>query len=287
MMVHGDTMANMQRDDEMTAYVREGGFSPRAIFFDVDGTLVSHRTKRVPPSAVAALAELRRRGCKVFVATGRSMPEFVYLPLQELTFDGYVLVGGQEARDGEGNVIFADPIVGHDLDVLLEEFRACRRPILFYESVRMYANFVNDHVRRVEEEVSTPVPPIDEPRADLPVLKAIIYEDDSREDDFMARLPGCKATRWHRGAYDVVPAAGGKVAGIQALLDHFGIAREQTMAFGDGENDADMLRFVRTGVAMGNCDDEARAAADVVCGDIDEDGLACALADFGLIDPLG
>ena len=257
--------------------------APRAIFFDVDGTLVSHRTKRVPPSTVAALAELRRRGCKVIVATGRSMPEFGFLPLQDLTFDGYVLVGGQEARDVDGKVIFSDPIVGYDLAVLLEEFRARRRPILFYESVRMYANFVNDHVRQVEAEVSTPVPPIDEPRPDLPVLKAIIYEDATREDDLMARLPGCKATRWHRGAYDVVPAAGGKVAGIQALLDHYGIAPEQTMAFGDGENDADMLRYVHTGVAMGNGDADAKAAADVVCGDIDEDGLARALADFGLI----
>lgn len=287
MIVRDGAAGRMRPDGEAIGRACLHDLAPRAIFFDIDGTLVSHRTKRVPPSAVAALAELRRRGCKVFVATGRSMPEFSYLPLQDLVFDGYVLVGGQEARDAEGNVIFADPIVGHDLDVLLDEFWARRRPVLFYESVRMYANYVNDHVRRVEEEVSTPVPAVGEPRADLPVLKAIIYEDASREDDLMARLPGCKATRWHPGAYDIVPAAGGKVAGIQALLDHFGIERERTMAFGDGENDVDMLRFVQTGVAMGNGDAEALAAADIVCGDIDEDGLARALVDLGLISSLG
>ena len=70
--------------------------APRAFFFDVDGTLVSHKTKRVPPSTVEALEELRRRGCKVFVATGRSMSEFHFLPLQDLEFDGYVLVGGRK-----------------------------------------------------------------------------------------------------------------------------------------------------------------------------------------------
>ena len=257
--------------------------APQAFFFDVDGTLVSHRTKRVPPSTVEALDELRRRGNKVFVATGRSMSEFHFLPLQDLTFDGYVLVGGQEARDADRNVVFADPIVGHDLDVLHEEFYARRRPILFYESVRMYINLVTDHVRQVEEEVSTPVPEIDEPCPDLPVLKAIVYEDSLREDDLMSRLPGCKATRWHRGAYDIVPAHGGKVAGIKALLDHFGIAPERTMAFGDGENDADMLRFARIGVCMGNGDADAHAAADYICGDIDDDGLARALEHFGLI----
>ena len=257
--------------------------APRACFFDVDGTLVSHKTRRVPPSTVAALAELRRRGCKVFVATGRSMLEFGFLPLQDLTFDGYVAVGGQEACDAEGRTIFTDPITGYDLDILLEEFHAHRRPILFYESERMYINFVNDHVRQVEYEVSTPIPQLGEPDPAYPVLKAIVYEDSSHEDEVMVRLPGCKATRWHRGAYDIVPTAGGKVAGIQALLDHYGIPREQTMAFGDGENDADMLRYVATGVAMGNGDPDAKAAADYICGDIDEDGLARALEHFDLI----
>ena len=99
----------------------------------------------------------------------------------------------------------------------------------------------------------------------------------------MARLPGCIANRWHRGAYDIVPATGGKVAGIKAYLDRFGIAPEETMAFGDGENDADMLRFAHVGVAMGNADPAAIEAADYVCGDIDEDGLARALERFGLI----
>ena len=49
------------------------------------------------------------------------------------------------------------------------------------------------------------------------------------------------------------------------------------MAFGDGENDAEMLSFAGTGVAVAASDPAARAAADVVCGDVDEDGIARAL----------
>lgn len=255
---------------------------PQALFFDVDGTLVSHRTKRVPPSTVTALRALRAQGRKVFVATGRSMQEFAFLPLDGLVFDGYVLVGGQEARDADGTIVYADPLTGPDLDVLRAEFFACRRPILFYESERMYINFVNDHVRRVEAEVSTPLPPVGEPD-DRPVLKVIVYQTEDEVGDFMARLPGCKATRWHRGAFDVVPKDGGKAAGIRALLRRYGIDPQLTMAFGDGENDVDMFGCVRTGVAMGNADPAARATADVVCGDIDEDGIARALEVFGLL----
>ena len=56
------------------------------------------------------------------------------------------------------------------------------------------------------------------------------------------------------------------------------------MAFGDGENDIEMLRFVGVGVAMGNGGDAVKAAADYVTDAVDEDGIAKALRHFGLID---
>ena len=43
----------------------------KAIFFDVDGTLVSFRTHVVSPAVLAALHSLRARGIKLFVASGR------------------------------------------------------------------------------------------------------------------------------------------------------------------------------------------------------------------------
>ena len=70
---------------------------------------------------------------------------------------------------------------------------------------------------------------------------------------------------------------------LREVCERYGIASEETMAFGDGENDAEMLSFARTGVAVAASDPAARAAADVVCGDIDEDGIARALEGFGLL----
>ena len=55
------------------------------------------------------------------------------------------------------------------------------------------------------------------------------------------------------------------------------------MAFGDGENDADMLKFAGIGVAMGNAAEKAKAAADYVTDHIDSDGVEKALLHFGLI----
>ena len=45
------------------------------------------------------------------------------------------------------------------------------------------------------------------------------------------------------------------------------------MAFGDGNNDIEMLRAVGNGIAMGNASDDLKAVADEICGDVSEDGI--------------
>ena len=42
----------------------------KAIFLDVDGTLISFKTHRVPASALDALREAHARGVQLFIATG-------------------------------------------------------------------------------------------------------------------------------------------------------------------------------------------------------------------------
>jgi hydroxymethylpyrimidine pyrophosphatase-like HAD family hydrolase len=56
------------------------------------------------------------------------------------------------------------------------------------------------------------------------------------------------------------------------------------MAFGDGENDVDMLEFAGLSVCMGNGAPEAKAVADYVTDSVGEDGIEKALIHFGLLD---
>ena len=80
----------------------------------------------------------------------------------------------------------------------------------------------------------------------------------------------------------VIPEKGGKVAGIRRVLEDFAISREEIMAFGDGENDMDMLEFAGTGIAMGNADPQVKARADEVTESVDENGVVRALYRHGL-----
>ena len=91
-------------------------------------------------------------------------------------------------------------------------------------------------------------------------------------------------TRWNFGGLDIIAPGGGKVTGIRKYLDRCGLQPEEIIAFGDGENDLDMLRFAGIGVAMGNAEVAVKEAADFVTADIDDDGIAKALRHFGLIE---
>ena len=96
-------------------------------------------------------------------------------------------------------------------------------------------------------------------------------------------MPGAKiAAGWDR-AVDVIPASGGKGIGIEKLLAYFGIDRADALAFGDGNNDREMLLTVGTGVAMENGSPELKAIADAVCGPVDRDGVYWYCAENGLI----
>ena len=72
-------------------------------------------------------------------------------------------------------------------------------------------------------------------------------------------------------------------ASLAAVHVEHGIRQEEMIAFGDGENDMEMLQFAGIGVAMGNAEAEVKALADYVTADIDDDGIWKACKHFGLI----
>ena len=59
--------------------------------------------------------------------------------------------------------------------------------------------------------------------------------------------------------------------------------RSQAIAFGDGNNDIQMLKAVGTGVAMENASDDLKAVADEICRDVAEDGVYQYCLENGLI----
>ena len=110
------------------------------------------------------------------------------------------------------------------------------------------------------------------------------YSDKTVRNAVANQLTGCKVARWSDFAVDIISDTGGKTAGIQAYLTKNDLSVKGTIAFGDGENDIEMLEFVQIGVAMGNAPEAVKKHADHVTASVDDNGIAEALRKLNVID---
>src|SRR5574344_2019749 len=98
----------------------------KALFFDIDGTLVSFQTHRIPDSTLEALTLAREKGLKLFISTGR--PPRVINNLGDFSFDGFITMNGSYCYDHQGTVLYKSSIPAEDVQVMsgiLEKEKQC------------------------------------------------------------------------------------------------------------------------------------------------------------------
>ena len=83
-----------------------------------------------------------------------------------------------------------------------------------------------------------------------------------------------------RNLVEVADKNAGKKAGLAFFTELLGLKREETAAFGDADNDIDMIRYAGCGIAMANASEACKRAADFITGHHDEDGVAEGLRDI-------
>lgn len=253
----------------------------KAIFFDMDGTLFSHKAGKIPGSARNALWKLKERDIKVVVTTGRHLVEMEELSVLDFPFDAYITVNGQICLDEQKEPFFLNPIQGQDKEKLVHIFQEKKIPVIINGRNGIYINCVTEDVQKTQEEVCSAIPPVLEYDGGEIFMASIFRRKENEEDIHI--FDNLSITRWNKRAVDVVPIGSGKTKGIEVFLEKYGISREETMAFGDGENDMGMIEFAKIGVAMGNAKTKVQNVADYVADDIDRDGIKKALERFGLI----
>lgn len=256
----------------------------KAIFFDIDGTLVSFKTHKVPQATVDALSQLRKKGIKIFVATGRMLT--MTNVLDGIEFDGFIAYNGACCTDGNKNILFKHTIPRKDLDNLLKRLEYDPFPVSFMCSENMFVNYHDPVVLKVASLVNVSPPIVKDPHEVIKedVYQLCIYVDEDKLAEIIKDvLPDCISGRWIPEFADLNMRGISKQSGIDKIIRHYGINIDETMAFGDGGNDISMLKHVAIGVAMGNSQDNVKAAADYIAGHVDENGLPLALEHFGLI----
>lgn len=252
-----------------------------AVFFDIDGTLVSFKTHSIPKSTKDAIGALKRKGVKVFIATGRPYSDINNL--EDLEFDGYITANGAYCMTVDGNVIHKNLIPYDNLLRLIDFQKRHPFPCALMTEKGNFINYIDQSVEEIHRLVNLPIPPI---KALEETIMDGVFQIDAFIDEALEKLviktalTDCEGARWHPLFVDINVINNNKSTGIDKFVEYYGLSLKNTIAFGDGGNDIAMLRHVGLGIAMGNARDEVKHNADYITNSVDEDGILNALRKF-------
>ena len=255
----------------------------KALFFDIDGTLVSFKTHTIPQSTIDAINRAKQAGIKVFISTGR--PKVIINNLGKLEFDGYITMNGAYCFIGADEIIHKSSIPEKDVETVVNLVKKKSLTCIFVQEKKMYIcnpGWMSDEFSTTLNAPSLPVANPDD-IIGTEIFQISPFITPAQEKELMPQIPGCEAGRWHPSFADIVAKGNGKNRGIDEIIKYFDIPLEATMAFGDGGNDISMLKHAAIGVAMGNAKDNVKQAADYVTDTVDNDGILKALEHFKVI----
>lgn len=254
----------------------------KAIFFDIDGTLLSSIDGAFANSTRQALTKLQKKDIKIFIASGRHICEIEEQPIHDIQFDGYACLNGQLIFNKDKKIIQSYPFNKEDTKNILKLFTQKTIPIVLVQDKELYINFVNEYVKHAQDAIATDLPPIKEYQGEN-IYQVTAFCNEEEAQLIMNKLHSCKLTRWNPYGVDIISNTGGKSIGIKDILSYYDIKQEETMAFGDGENDIDMLKFVQIGIAMKNAENYVKEAADYITDTSENDGIYKALKHFNIL----
>lgn len=254
----------------------------KAAFFDIDGTLLSFKTHKVSEGTIKAFDALHRKGIRTFISSGRPM---ILIPEMPVAFDGYITMNGGYCFVGE-TVLLKNPIPQEETDRWLKY--ADRKGIctMIFTEHEMYVNTLSNPVANaIRDQLEFTMPPMIETREMIgrETYQIIAIMPSTRDAEVLEMLPHCRLPRWHPEFSDLVNSENSKAMGIDCILHHYGIDRNECVGFGDGGNDIEMLDYCGIGVAMGNADERVKEHANYVTTSVDDEGIAHALTELGII----
>ena len=263
----------------------------KAVFFDIDGTLVSFKTHKVSEGVQDAIRKMRASGTKVIIATGR--PLYQVDNLGDLEFDGFLTMNGIINYSGGKACRPLPPIIdSHPLakETAVEIARVSvenKLPAFIFAEDKKGINTQNEISLAAFEFINMPLPQIVDIEKIARENDIYMYTVFVTLQDEMKYLRGIRGNidfpRWHPYLVDLIEGGNSKATAMDVFMKYFSISREETMAFGDGGNDIPMLKYAGVGVAMDNASDDVKAAADYITDSVDEDGVVTALKKYNLI----
>jgi len=260
---------------------------------DVDGTLQNSKGK-LSPFTRKTLGQYINWGGRIILATGKLFRsiEVVCRELSlkdwQITGNGAVLV---DPTTGEKQVSSClDTLEVKNIETILNERQVpfvyyqpemilYRKGLLSPKYVKILHKFGEDYVKSIKAGFSENVTEVIKILSFVANVAELEIEKELRKTISQA-CPGIRIIRTTSHYLEYMNRDVSKIEGLKRILGELGVGMELVIAFGDEENDIELLKSAGIGVAMKNASLRVKRAANYVTNSNDEDGVARFLSNF-------
>lgn len=257
----------------------------KLLFFDIDGTLLDEKTGKIPDSAVEAIRKARENGHLAFINSGRTA-SFIGGETDRIEFDGR-LCGCGTYIEYRGKVLEHETLSKEMQDKVIKLLRACHIDAIVEGRYKNYFDVYEKIWGKEFKEFVKKYPfscgtwedeDIDFDKFFMHTTEEsdfeTFYEELEKDFDFIDR---------EQGYYEVLPKGCSKADGIKYMAEYLGMSMEDTISFGDSNNDLPMIECANVSVGMGNGSEEVLKKATFVTKTVEEDGIWYAMEHLGLL----
>lgn len=259
-----------------------------ALFFDIDGTILSDITHEIPESALEALKKAQENGHKTFINTGRTVCSIPPV-IKNIPFDGFLCGCGTHLVYGD-EVILHHSIPYERGREIIQSMKNCKVEGFLEGTEDIY---YSNRISRLE--------PVESSRRYMAGLglgreqameetgyeydKILIYIDEIADGERFFKETGDVLQHIDRlgGVYECIQKGYSKATAIECVKKELHLSDDDIYAFGDSSNDFDMIKAAGHGVIMGKHDPVLEPYAEYITDTVEHDGLYKAMEHYGLI----
>ncbi len=250
---------------------------PKMIVLDLDGTTLN--SKNVIPENLKEILinQVKKRSCRVVLASGRSISSMKLLASDlGLTAPLITLNGGVIIDPATRDIFNEKNLTLDTYKKSLQILNMLNIDFVVFTSFGVFADKPSEItdilIKYTENKIKWT---IDFSSIKNPVKILFIPKSKESNNEIKKQTSLLDIDIIESGFSftEIVPKGVNKGSALKIVANMLTIDAKDIIAFGDNENDIEMLQFAGTGVAMGNAPDHVKAEADLVTDTNDDDGI--------------
>lgn len=257
------------------------------IALDIDGTLLN-MNQEVMPMTKKQLISLQKQGVSVVLSSGRDITSLLeigkQLDMSHYPQSAYICLNGLEIYDSQKNLLYMEEKFQKEdafiLATIAKEFQFDM--ILFFESalyILEYAQtkLIDNHFLSYQKDKVHNL--VEIPQELFHNLRKVAFiQKEEYIENILSNLHKkidnqFEVTLVEPDWIEINPKGLNKGHALEVLSHIKKIPLSKVIAFGNGENDMEMLKIAGKGIAMANSFENVKKVADDICGDYNHDGI--------------